>query len=754
MSNPIGQSIDRYHVLAQLGEGGMATVYKAYDMRLETSVAIKIIRMESLTEETRERALKRFEREAKALARLTHPNIVKVMDYGEFEGMPYLVMPYLQGGTLKQRLGRRIPWREAIQVLLPIARALEYAHQENVVHRDVKPSNILLTESDQPMLSDFGVAKILSAQGTADLTADGMGVGTPEYMAPEQWEGHSGPLVDVYALGVVFYEMVTGRRPYMAETPAAILFKLANDPLPRPGDFVPDLPDVVETILLKALARQPEYRYPNMAALARAMQEALVESPTAAGPRWPFARMGPTDRSGAVDMSTQNTVTAQLRPKLHLWWVSVLFFVALGMFAYLAMGRFRSVAHLPTQPPLAPTSVPQLPPNVTPPPTGISLPTAISSLTPLPSMGGGRLSYLCWDDQRTWVETIDSPETSPIFSELPLDHLPIATGFSIPLFYWSPDGTRILFYDGYDTFVFDRSAHELSLISDSAADSIITSYVPMEWSPDGKYLAFEAKRSTAGTAITFIRSDGQARTTLTNGYHPVWSPNGRWVGYTSGDGALYFITLSGVGTTRVGEGDAMFWAPSGEWIAYVKGGRSPDQGALHLYNVSDGRYVTQLAEQVVGSNYVGYNAIAWSPDGNWIAFRRTDGVYVIDPFGKNERKINGYVQEFSGSSSESAGGLFWSADGQKILVNSFTWNGKQRTQNLFVVDVQSGKRVELGEGTFFSWSPDNSMIVFSSRRDGSQALYVINADGSDLSRVGDAQFNCTDPIWASRGTSD
>jgi serine/threonine protein kinase len=222
MSNLIGQSLGRYQILEQLGEGGMATVYKAFDARLERDVAIKIIRTDQFAPAVLERILKRFEREAKALARLTHPNIVGVIDYGEHEGAPYLVMPYLPGGTLKQYLGKPMPWQDAVHILLPVAQALEYAHEHNIIHRDIKPSNILLTEKGQPMLSDFGIAKILESDETATLTGTGVGVGTPEYMAPEQWTGHAGLQSDIYSLGVVFYELITGRKPYVADTPAAI----------------------------------------------------------------------------------------------------------------------------------------------------------------------------------------------------------------------------------------------------------------------------------------------------------------------------------------------------------------------------------------------------------------------------------------------------------------------------------------------------------------------------------------------------
>ena len=272
MTNLIGQSLGRYHILEQLGEGGMATVYKAYDTRLETDVAVKVIRTENILPSVLERSLKRFEREAKSLARLTHPNIVKVTDYGEFEGKPYLVMPYLPGGTLKERIKQGpIPWQEAVRLLLPIAQALEYAHEQSIIHRDVKPSNILLTSKGQPMLTDFGVAKLFNMEETADLTGTGMGVGTPEYMAPEQWQGQVSVQTDVYALGVVLYEMVTGRRPYTADTPAALLIKQTNDPLPRPGSFAPGLPDEVEKVLLKMLAKRMEDRFRDMTMVVSVM---------------------------------------------------------------------------------------------------------------------------------------------------------------------------------------------------------------------------------------------------------------------------------------------------------------------------------------------------------------------------------------------------------------------------------------------------------------------------------------------------
>ncbi len=287
MPNISGQSIGRYHIIEPLGEGGMATVYKAFDTRLETDVAVKLIRTDRFTPEMLSEALKRFEREAKSLARLTHPNIVKVTDYGEYEGQPYLVMVYLPGGTLKDRLGKPMPWSEAARTLIPVARALEFAHQRGIVHRDIKPSNILITESGEPMLSDFGVAKIIGDEAGTGLTGTGMAVGTPEYMAPEQVNAKTADgRADIYALGIVFYEMVTGRRPFQADTPLAVLIKHISDPLPRPSQFVSELPGSVEKVLFKALAKKPEDRYQTMGEFAAALEKlAANEQPSVFGKR-------------------------------------------------------------------------------------------------------------------------------------------------------------------------------------------------------------------------------------------------------------------------------------------------------------------------------------------------------------------------------------------------------------------------------------------------------------------------------------
>ena len=240
MTESQGNMIDRYQIVSELGSGGMATVYKAFDTRLERYIALKLI---TNTQQNSGTFLKRFKREAVSLAKLSHPNIVKVHDYGESQGRPYIVMEYLPNGTLKKFMGQPLKYQQAAKLLLPIAEALGYAHEQGIIHRDIKPANILLTSQDIPMVSDFGIAKVLARDTGEQLTQVGTGIGTPTYMSPEQGQGKEiDARTDVYALGVVFYEMITGKKPYEAPTPTGIFWKQMTEPLPDPKLIVPDLP--------------------------------------------------------------------------------------------------------------------------------------------------------------------------------------------------------------------------------------------------------------------------------------------------------------------------------------------------------------------------------------------------------------------------------------------------------------------------------------------------------------------------------
>jgi eukaryotic-like serine/threonine-protein kinase len=318
----------RYHIVEQLGEGGMAVVYRAYDRRLDCDVALKLIRADEFGPAALERLLKRFEREAKSLAKLVHPNIVPISDYGEESGVPYLVMQYLEGGSLRERTGKPCPYNDAAALLAPVARALAYAHERKVIHRDIKPGNILITRSGEPMLSDFGIAKLLE-EGSTQITSAGMGVGTPDYMAPEQWEGQVSAQTDIYALGVVLYELVTGRKPYIADTPVAMMRKHILDPLPRPREINPDLPEPVERVLFKALAKDPNERYEDMGVFAKALEglsainiqpsaiSGQPEKPVGAGLSSPVMSHPDTEKPPVAIRKSPRPMPEKTKPKPH-----------------------------------------------------------------------------------------------------------------------------------------------------------------------------------------------------------------------------------------------------------------------------------------------------------------------------------------------------------------------------------------------------------------------------------------------------
>jgi tRNA A-37 threonylcarbamoyl transferase component Bud32 len=288
-----GKRLGNYRVLAALGQGGMAKVYKGYQPLLDRYVAIKVLAPHFATDEE---FRARFQREAAAIARLRHPNIVQVYDFGVEGLVHYMVMEYIAGDTLKMRMrmarakDERLSPGEILAVLRGMATALDYAHERDIIHRDVKPANIMLRIEDPsdaaqsaasagefvgefiPVLTDFGVAKIMEG---VQFTGTGMTIGTPDYMSPEQ--GGGGKVTrsaDLYSLAVILYEMLVGELPFTADTPVAVLLKHISDRPPSARLRVPDLPPEIDEVLERALAKKPEERYNSGAALVHAVEQA------------------------------------------------------------------------------------------------------------------------------------------------------------------------------------------------------------------------------------------------------------------------------------------------------------------------------------------------------------------------------------------------------------------------------------------------------------------------------------------------
>jgi len=275
MEDLSGKQFGPYAIISPCGAGGMATVYKAYQPSMDRYVALKVLpRFHSSDPEF----LGRFEQEAKALAQLQHTFILPVYDFGESEGYTYFIMPLMQNGNLAELMAiERLPLDRIQQIISQVGGALEFAHSRGFIHRDVKPSNVLLDETGNCILMDFGIAKII--EGSKEFTKTGGIIGTPVYMSPEQGSGQKiDHKSDIYSLGIILYEMVTGRPPYEAETPIGVIFKHVHDPLPPPSSLNPDLPEEVEKVILKSLAKDPEDRYATVRDMVDALSKAVTAS--------------------------------------------------------------------------------------------------------------------------------------------------------------------------------------------------------------------------------------------------------------------------------------------------------------------------------------------------------------------------------------------------------------------------------------------------------------------------------------------
>lgn len=288
----IGTILGGYEIIEELGQGGMATVYRGRQISMDREVAIKVMPPQFLNQPT---SLDRFKQEASIVARLQHRAIVPVHDYGEHDGIPYIVMRLMDSGSVEELLADGpVPLGKTLQFLDQIAPALDYAHREGVLHRDLKPSNILLDTNDDAYITDFGIARILTSN-TKPLTTTGV-VGTPSYMSPEQAQGHElDNRSDLYALGVVLFEMCTGIRPFDGDTPYSVAFKHVTEPPPSACAINSDLPHVVERVLYKALAKDRDLRFQTASEMVEALRAAIEEG--AAPPASELEQIRETDPS-------------------------------------------------------------------------------------------------------------------------------------------------------------------------------------------------------------------------------------------------------------------------------------------------------------------------------------------------------------------------------------------------------------------------------------------------------------------------
>ena len=268
----LGVTLGHCVIEHMLGQGGMARVYRGRQENLDRMVAIKVLPPYYAADPA---FVERFKREARAMARLSHPNIVTVHDAGEEDGRLFIIMEYVNGGTLRQHMESAMATREIARVVREVANALTYAAAMGIIHRDVKPVNVLMDQSGRAVLSDFGIAKVL--QTSAALTHAGAGVGTPEYMSPEQCQGGSvDARADIYALGVMLYEMLTGHTPFEADNYTALAHSHIYEPVPPPSKYNPRISPAVQSVVLKALEKTPSDRFQKATEMSLALDQAIA----------------------------------------------------------------------------------------------------------------------------------------------------------------------------------------------------------------------------------------------------------------------------------------------------------------------------------------------------------------------------------------------------------------------------------------------------------------------------------------------
>ncbi len=376
MSFNIGENVGPYRIIEQLGQGGMATVYKAYHASLDRYVALKVLHPAFHEDQT---FTMRFQREARVVARLEHPNIVPIYDYSEHESRPFLVMKYIEGDTLKARLNQGPLTSEEIeQVVNSVGSALAYAHKQGILHRDIKPSNVMIARDGAMYLADFGLARIAEA-GESTMSSDSI-MGTPQYISPEQAMGKKDldAGTDIYSFGVMLYEMVVGQVPFSADTPFSIIHDHIYTPLPLPMKVNPNVPEPVQRVLLKALAKDRLDRYTAVEELMTAFKEAWTESGvpmqgTAIIMRSTMSK----DKTGSKKQITQpdeKTVAAQsLVKKQSPWmWVSIglILLLCLAVIGLAVRNRLsRSVIPAPVATSTTAAQIPESTPL--PPPTNV-----------------------------------------------------------------------------------------------------------------------------------------------------------------------------------------------------------------------------------------------------------------------------------------------------------------------------------------------------------------------------------------------
>jgi serine/threonine protein kinase len=724
----IGTNIGGYEILARLGQGGMASVYRARQTSMNRIVALKILPRHFMRDDT---YLQRFEREVRIVAQLEHRNIVPVHDYGEHDGQPYIAMRYMSGGSVDDRLrDGPLDLDTILSIIQQIAPALDYAHSKNVLHRDLKPSNILMDDDGGAYLTDFGIARILGVESNDAVTLTTQGVvGTPSYMSPEQAQGHAlDGRSDIYSLGVTLFEMATGRRPFENETPYGIAVMQVTTPPPSPRNINPEVPGSVEQVVLKALKKRADNRYQTALQLAEALRLA-IERPHSLHDTQPRALPVQQALAASQQANSQQTVPSApagvsatpppppvyappppsqaqrsvgIRAKVRKrrtqgnFWISVIIGGLIGcgllsaivVAAIMAITSFLGGSSAPT-----PTTRP-LP---TLDPTSEAGRQALFAGPGLPEAGEGTLPV--------FINVTPIPTRTP-----PAEHSPTADPDAPPTATPDPElgaepGSILYFArrgGSYDLFEFDLSTgYEIRLAGNDADNSHPAG------SPDGGRVVFQSNREGVYDLYVLERASGEITRLTASGVDerlPSWSPDGEWIVYagdTRGDGAYDLYRVSAAG----GEPELILsngqrnshprYSHDGRYIVFTSGERGDaTTWEIMRLDLASGEVLALTDNEVRDASPV------FSPDDRHILYlTEGDGGAAIARMNADGSGARQLLRDGPGFVS----GAGYSPDGEFIVFDEAS--GDRSLLYLMRVDGSGVRELSAAGGVYPSWLP-------------------------------------------------
>jgi serine/threonine protein kinase len=741
METLIGRRFGGYRVTRYIARGGMGVVFEGVQESLDRPVAIKIL-YPHLSSDPNLRD--RFDREARAVVRLNHPNIVRILDYGHDGEYHYMVMDYIDGESLRDRLERArregVTLRPAIalEIIREVGNALAHAHALGFVHRDVKPGNILLTRDERAVLTDFGVVKIL---GNTHATSTGTMVGTPEYMAPEQGGigGEVGPAADQYALAIVAYEMLLGRVPFSAQTPVAVLHLQASAPPTPPGLIIPWFPPEAEAALLRALSKKPADRFETVAQFVEELTAAadpmrdrsrttippiapLVPPPSPpAGQSTMLVAGEPPRTSGGTNPSFGGHMPAPPAPPYPppagddesggrpLWIataLAVLLILAVGTYLLVFSGGGGDDDDDNGAGASAVTKTPTPEPDATAENETATATAAAPAATNTPTTGATSTIPIVVPQATDTAESVATVTVEPTATS------GVPAGFR-----------EVIVFSSHRGGIHDSQVYIMN--PDGSEQTQLVASRGHSWGP---------RLSPDGTLLMF--------SSVAPGEHSSHDATG---GGTTGSGnhEIYLGASDGTGLTKLTEqtswDNGWTFTPDGTRIAFTS---DRNDGNWEIYTMAlDGSDVQRLTNDPGEDGWP-----SWTPDGEQVVFasNRTGNweIHIMNADGSDVRQLTSIPEKYDTYP-------FVSPDGQWVVFSSQVEASREGEIYLMRIDGTDLTRLTNTVALNYapSWSPDGSKIVFVSDRDGNENIFTMNPDGSDQQRLTDDPGEDTTPAW-------